>query len=179
MELFYCEPSNCDKKDKCNHYLVKYNEFYTEKTGEDLSDICKGKRLFLPGNEYKNFRPKQYYVDLLNFYDNICEGDNCKSCEIYKKEPFGSTRVPCKKGVEYTCKHDKHPENRTLHEMFEFMIASNNAFKKAGLKFGEVTFKCPICGGEAWAGQYKTPNNISHKITVRAYCKKCGSSMMN
>lgn len=181
MDLYYCEPVNCDKKDKCNRYLVKYNKFYAqkEKIGEDLSDICKGQRLFLPGDKYKNFRPKQYYVDLLYFFDNVCEGNNCISCEVYKKEPLPSSRVPCKKGVNFTCNHESHPDNKIISDAIIFMKVVNESFKKVGLEFGEVTFKCPICGGEAWAARYNTPGNISHKVTVRSYCKKCGCSMMN
>lgn len=66
-----------------------------------------------------------------------------------------------------------------LNRMFAFANAVNKSFEKAGLSFGTVEFECPICKGQAYAQRLNTPENLSHKVTVRQGCKDCGYRMMN
>lgn len=68
---------------------------------------------------------------------------------------------------------------KDIDDILKFMKAEDEAFKKAGIKYGEVEFTCPICGGKAWAARYRTSKNIAHKITVRGGCEGCGMRYMN
>lgn len=185
METCYCEPKKCSKKNSCNRHTIKNEKlcFITEKIGEDLSDICKSERLFIPGNKYSRFNNKEYYFELLNFFDNICEGDNCSSCEKYSNELYlkekSSSRIECKKGDEFICKHNAHPDNRSINGVLNFIKAVDEAFKQDNIEFGQVSFNCPICGGEAWAMREDTPESIVHTITLRSKCEKCGFLVMN
>lgn len=66
-----------------------------------------------------------------------------------------------------------------LKRAFLTKLEVNNAFKKARLVFGEVTFTCPICGGTAHASRIATPDNLAHSVSERGYCEKCGQRWMN
>lgn len=66
-----------------------------------------------------------------------------------------------------------------LQNIFKFRKAAEEAFKKQGIQFGEVEFACPICGGQAKAARYNTPENPAHRVTVREFCSGCGMTAMN
>lgn len=70
----------------------------------------------------------------------------------------------------------KKPDSRSA--INKFMKAEREAFDKINLEYGEVKFKCPICGGHAWSSREYTPYNI-HEITLRCGCKDCGFIGMN
>lgn len=174
----YCEPIKCQKKETCNHYLVKNNAF-GKSMAEDLSDICQGERLYIEGKKFLGFPNKKYYEELISFYDNVCKCEQSEQCdcrEIYRKydrikNPFSSSKSDCKMGDEYTCKHAKHPDNRMLTDAFEFIEAENEAFIIADKKEGTISFVCPICGGNAIGRRQKISGRISG---LGSHCEKCG-----
>lgn len=165
-----CRGRSCSKKKTCNHYIV--NTFLDKLIGEDLSDIClPDYRLYIEGNFYKSFPDKEFYISLLNFYDNECEGENCGKREIYdKNELIRPTRIECKFGEGFTCNHLKHPSNEIVVEFMKILQAEEEAFKKAGINEGTVYYTCPICGGEAVAKRYMQDGSIHG---LGSGCKKC------
>ncbi len=60
MDTNCCRPKACDKKDACNHYIIK-PLCGGRLIAEDLSDIClPNYRLYIEGDFYKNFPNKNY-----------------------------------------------------------------------------------------------------------------------
>ena len=66
-----------------------------------------------------------------------------------------------------------------LSRMYLFKTFMNQVFEDKGIRHGNVTFECPLCGGEAFGQIHHTPNNISHTTSFRCGCTKCGIRMMN
>lgn len=189
MEVHYCNPKSCDKKESCNHYLVK-KQLRTDDIDiflvgverdfieEDLSDICLPEyRLFIFGDRYKGFKPKKYYQKLLEFFDHVCEDEQCQSYEAYgpHSPAYPASRIECKRGKEYTCKHKKHPDNVACSESALFYEAENKAFENAGIETGTVEFICPICSGKAIGNRYYSPYTGRLK-GLGSHCQKCGIS---
>lgn len=91
MENYRCIASKCDKCNTCGHYNVK--KFYDDITiedeeieidedviiDEDLSDICLLKyRLYSDTDHpYQVYSSKEEYIELFDFYDNDCDGNDC------------------------------------------------------------------------------------------------------
>lgn len=173
MDTNYCNPKTCDRKENCNHHIVK--PFHGIKKAEDMSDIClPNYRLYIKGDFYKSFPSKNYYKSLLSFYDNVCCGENCGNKTLYNKnEKFASSQVDCKLGEEFTCNHPKHPDNEIVFDFLKTIQAEDDAFKKAGIEEGTVTYICPKCGGEAIANRY-THDERTHGLG--SGCPKCGTS---
>lgn len=174
MDTNCCRPKACDKKDACNHYIIK-PLCGGRLIAEDLSDIClPNYRLYIEGDFYKNFPNKNYYQKLLDFYDNECGGQDCQEREVYDdSKPFSSSRTDCKLGKQYTCGHPKHPDNAIIANSLKRLKAEDEAFQRAGIDEGTVTYTCPICGGEAVANRYKY-NGRYHGLG--SGCKRCGFS---
>ena len=118
-----------------------------------MSDIClPNYRLYIEGDFYKAFSNKVYYVEMLNFFDKECTRQSCGYKEIYdKSKPFRSSQVACKLGNEFNCNHPKHPDNSVFDDFIFTLKAENDAFKKAGITEGTVTYTCPKCGSQAVA----------------------------
>lgn len=173
MDTSYCNPKHCEKKNTCNHHIVK--PVFGKRIAEDMSDIClPGYRLYIEGDYYKRFPNKAHYVELLDFYDNVCPGENCSKRELYdRKKPMRSSQIDCKLGKEYTCKNPKHPDNAMFIEFINTLKAEEEAFRKAGIDEGTVTYTCPKCGSEAIANRYKHGGRYHG---LGSYCKKCGTS---
>jgi len=171
MDKYCCKPKNCNKKGTCNHFVVE--NIFGKRIEEDLSDIClPGYRLYIEGDYFKNFPSKAYYVELFNFFDNICTGERCVKRKLYDKTEL-SSRIECKLGEQYTCCHPMHPHNKSIVETLKVIMAEEEAFKNAGIEEGTIHFTCPICGGEAVASRYKH-NGRYHGLG--SHCKKCGWS---
>ena len=65
----------------------------------------------------------------------------------------------------------KMPEKDIVSKFFEYLLAENEAFKKAGLEVGTVVFTCPLCGGKAIGNRYKHDGRIHG---LGSGCIKCG-----
>jgi hypothetical protein len=50
----------------------------------------------------------------------------------------------------------KQVEDKFMEDTFKFMKAEAEAFEKAGIAYGTVTFTCPLCGGKATATKFKS-----------------------
>ena len=175
MDTNYCNPQKCDKKETCNHHIVKV--MYGKRIATDMSNIClPDYRLYIKGNYFKSFPNKSYYESLLNFYDNVCTGDGCekRTVTVYdKNKSIRSSQVDCKLGEKFTCHHPEHPDNAMIIDFAKTMQAENEAFKKAGITEGTVTYICPKCGSEAIANRY-SHNGRLHGLG--SGCSKCGMS---
>ena len=66
---------------------------------------------------------------------------------------------------------DMVQENKMLNDFLKFLETEAKAFEKAGIKTGEVTFSCPICGGKAIGVRYEHGGRI-HGLGSR--CTQCG-----
>jgi len=189
MEVYYCNPKSCDRKESCNHYLVEKQLRYDDTDillagverdfiAEDLSDICLPEyRLFIFGDRYKAFNPKKYYQKLFWFFDHVCEGEQCQSYEAYGPQCPGypASRIECKRGKEYTCKHEKHPINNSILDFLKFYEAEIKAFENAGIETGTVEFTCPVCGGKAIGNRYYSSQSGRLK-GLGSHCQQCGLS---
>jgi len=173
MDTSYCNPQKCEKKETCNHHIVK--PMYGKRIATDMSDIClPDYRLYIKGDYYKSFPNKNYYKSVLSFYDNICSGSECGNREIYdKNNPMSLSKIHCKLGKGFNCNHPKHPDNEMEIDCNKTIQAENEAFKKAGITEGTVTYICPKCGGEAIANRYKHDGMING---LGSGCPKCGTS---
>jgi len=70
----------------------------------------------------------------------------------------------------------KNNEDILLNKMFTFMTAEKEAFEKAGITLGRVTFTCPLCGGEAVGNRYQH-ESLDGYCRVGGFgsgCTKCG-----
>jgi len=65
-----------------------------------------------------------------------------------------------------------------LDKATSIMMAEEDAFKKAGIEYGDVTFICPVCGGTVHAARYKTPDCLAHKVGGHGSCEGCGYRWM-
>lgn len=173
METYSCKSKKCTRKGSCNHYNVK--PLFGKRIPEDLSDLCQPDyRLYVEGDYYSDFPPKAYYKELLEFYDNGCKGIECREKEAYdSNEPYQSSRIECKLGKEFTCKHPSHPKNIVISKIIASIKAEEEAFNKAGIEEGTVTYICPICGGEAVANRYMHGGRLHG---MGSYCKGCETS---
>lgn len=63
--------------------------------------------------------------------------------------------------------------------IMEWFDRSEKAFEANEIKYGTVEIECPECGGKAWFTKMYTPDNPSHKITIRAGCENNCTSIMN
>jgi predicted RNA-binding Zn-ribbon protein involved in translation (DUF1610 family) len=173
MYTHSCDSKTCTRKDKCSHHNVE--TLFEKRISEDLSDLClPGYRLYLENHNYKSFPTKAYYAELLEFYDNVCEGIGCGKRKVYDcNGPFETSRIECKLGKEFTCKHPVHPDNKIVNEILATLQAENEAFKRAEIKEGTVTYICPNCGGEAVANRYIQGGRVNG---LGSYCKGCGTS---
>lgn len=173
MDTYSCDSKTCTRKNKCNHHNTE--PLFGKRISEDLSDLClPDYRLYLEDDNYKRFPPKAYYAKLLRFYDNVCEGIGCGEREEYDDDdPFILSRIECKLGKEFTCKHSVHPDNKAAYAVLATIKAEKEAFKKAGKEAGTVTYLCPNCGGEAVASRYIHGGRYHG---MGSYCKGCGTS---
>ena len=74
-----------------------------------------------------------------------------------------------------------HLDEKTAEDIEDFIKwqkAADEALKAAGCEYGKVKFDCPLCGGKAYFSREYTPN-ISHSVTVRGGCDKCGLHLLN
>ncbi|MBP1931861.1 hypothetical protein [Ammoniphilus resinae] len=71
---------------------------------------------------------------------------------------------------------NEHNKKRQLAYFYE---AELNAFDKAGIAFGKVSFSCPICGGEAISRRLLTPNHPTYSMTMQGSCGSCGFSHLS
>ncbi|PGT83245.1 hypothetical protein [Bacillus sp. AFS040349] len=69
--------------------------------------------------------------------------------------------------------------HNTIKKVFGFHLEMDKAFEEQNQEFGEITFECPVCNGQAYGARYSTPDNMAHKVTMRAGCHGCGIKMMN
>lgn len=53
----------------------------------------------------------------------------------------------------------------------KFMQAESEAFKDANIKFGKVTFICPLCGGQAVGNRCEHASRING---LGSGCTQCG-----
>lgn len=173
METHCCDSKTCTRKEECNHHNVK--PLFGKRISEDLSDLClPDYRLYLEGDKYMGFPTKDYYAELLAFYDQVCQGMGCGERKDYDySKPFRSSRIECKLGKEFTCKHPIHPDNKVINAFLASLEAEEEAFKKAGIKEGTVTYTCPNCGGEAVANRYMHGGRYHG---MGSYCKGCETS---
>lgn len=172
MDTEYCNPETCDKKDSCNHHLVKPS--VGNRIAVDLSDIClPDHRLYIKGDYYKGFPNKAYYKELLTFYDHKCPSKNCGQRAVYDQRITRSSRVECKLGIKYTCTHPEHPTNNSLEKIMKMLQAEASATKNAGIEEGAVTYTCPICGNKAVANRYKYAGKTG---ALGSGCPHCGIS---
>ena len=78
---------------------------------------------------------------------------------------------------------DQQQEYQLSQEFFKKVVDSMKAeaaaFKKAGIKYGTVEYKCPICGGTAHATRQPSPDNLAHKVSYWGGCSTCGWTSMN
>jgi predicted RNA-binding Zn-ribbon protein involved in translation (DUF1610 family) len=172
MDTQYCNPKSCDRKETCNHHIVKPTS--GTRVPEDLSDICLPDYwLYIKGDYYKGFPNKAYYVELLNFYDNKCPGQNCGQRAIHNQKLARTSRIECNLGIHYTCNHPDHPTNNSLAKIMKLLQAESEAIEQAGIEEGTVTYTCPICGNEAIANTYKYAGKTGR---LGSGCPHCGIS---
>jgi predicted RNA-binding Zn-ribbon protein involved in translation (DUF1610 family) len=62
---------------------------------------------------------------------------------------------------------------KMMDDFFKIMKAEEEAFEKAGIKEGTVTYTCPICGGTAVAVRYVHNGRTGG---LGSHCTKCGYS---
>jgi transcriptional regulator with XRE-family HTH domain len=70
-------------------------------------------------------------------------------------------------------KENYEPMSDSLKKFINFLKAEDEAFEKAGIKTGRVSFTCPICSGVAVANRYWHGGRIHG---LGSGCKKCGIS---
>ncbi len=74
---------------------------------------------------------------------------------------------------------EKKEIKNDLDQGLSFYKAMMEAFKHAEDEFGTVSFECPKCKGKASGSRTYTPEHLTHKITIRAFCSSCGMSLLN
>lgn len=107
------------------------------------------------------------FVDMVKVYLKYITGS------ISKEE--GKKRID-----EIIQKHNEDDKEigTVIDKMSKFMMAIDNAFKTRNLKYGEITFTCPLCQGEAFASRGPLPENPEEIVNHYAGCKGCGMTMM-
>ncbi|WP_282156005.1 hypothetical protein [Cytobacillus gottheilii] len=130
---------------------------------------------------WKGFEFKANWLDgYLNKYANGSLASIYKNVILsYKLYLAGeTTEEDGKKALE---KHEEkfNKLDGMLNNIFLFQDTMRKAFLERKMKFGSVSFVCPICGGEAYGSKIETPTNPAHKTTLRAGCQGCGFIVMN
>lgn len=100
-----------------------------------------------------------HYEEVVNIYRSFLAGEKTES---EAKELLNSVQEQFDRDTEL------------FRAVNGFMEAENKAFSEAGIKYGTVEFKCPICGGQAYTSREYTPDNIAHQLTMRSECQGCG-----
>ena len=86
----------------------------------------------------------EYLEPLFNFLDNVCTPETCAYAHPYPKSPqYFSSRVDCKKGDCFTCKHPEHPIIKAINNTLLII----NALQDPNFIDGEHEMECPDCCG--------------------------------
>ena len=66
----------------------------------------------------------------------------------------------------------------SIEKYKKWQLAAEAALQASENEFGEVEFKCPLCGGNSSFSREYTPNNF-HLTTIRGRCDKCDLLVLN
>jgi len=96
--------------------------------------------------------------------------------DIYADYLKGDLSKPRAIGQTKKLERDFNDVEYSVKSMMEFGKARNRAFRESDVRFGTVSFVCPLCQGDATATRKHTPETPSNTISTRARCTNCGYS---